>query len=240
MTMKLMHISLVGENIHETIKEFIPLIPTKPAYMEDVTQERICTSDTVIGCMKGHPSIMNDLDTNLPYFDPMITMSNQTCLLELGKSGFLCQLYHFEVPEEWVKKPSELNGLVPDVDFTNEHWIMNPTVPVKMQYVLVEDATRYKDLNDEIVENYEYTIFDTVEELGTMLNCLDYHTQHEFILKEFSLNSQSEIWGVKFSTEQAQRYLQFVKEKRNAFCDLEDDFISTNPSISELPEQITF
>lgn len=217
MTMKLMHISVVESDLKKAIDVFLPRVPRTIAYMEDAQQKRVCTAESVVNCVKGHPFILSQFNADSIGFDPYDSMSQQSCLLELGKSGFLCQLYYFEVPKEMVKTPAELVGFVPDIKFTDEHWIMESVKPVKMQYVLIEGATRLIENGEIVGENYKYTIFDTIEEMGTIVNCLDYHVFHDYILKEFSLKCQPDIWGVRFSVEQANAFKDHIARERSIY-----------------------
>lgn len=241
MKKKLFHISLVEyvEDIEDFIDYFEPRIPTTAASNEDMTQERICTADTIDGCIKGHPNLLRYANLYMNW-DPMDSMSKQMYLLEKGKSGFLCQLYEFDVDlsEDFIKTPDQLIGLVPDVNFTNEHWLTKAIEPSNIRFVLIEKAEHCPKNEEEanIPTQFEYTIFETVEELGSIVNCMDIHVHNEFLYKNFEIKKPYDIWTLKFDTKQVSEFLNVIAESE-VYYDLQENIARYTQSVS--PKNIT-
>lgn len=162
----LYHVSLDFEH---HIDLFIPDIPKKRAGGEDSTMKRICTSDTLEGCMIGHPNVWYHAHeyTDMEYYDPYEHMGFMTVLLDHENEwGHLMKVYEFEAEEDQYIGPEKIKqeNWVPDVDKTREHWIMEP-IKAKRVFYLHLTNTELVDKN----QLFEYKLYES-EELGRIEN----------------------------------------------------------------------
>lgn len=187
----LYHISQLLEN-QEEIKQFVPRIPESRANEENETIPRVCVSDSLEGCFKGHPDAV--VDSEYGNFAQL--------LLEKGISGLLFRVYHFIVDEADVMLPEELleKGYVPDVLDTNEHWILTECQPVGVSYVCLEKAGM--DMEDS-EEEFLYTTFDRYGSWGVAVCRWDFAQLNEDVYDGL-LN-----YDTPYTPEQA---LQYAKE----------------------------
>ncbi len=163
-TKTLYHISY---DFKETIDEFIPRIPVHRCKIEDDTTNRICTSDSLEGCMKGHPFLWYNM-VEYPessYACPYDMMDRMTTLMDYNEEvGHLLKVYQFEVDEDKVVNPQSLlkENLVPDAEETQEHWIKEKISAKRTFYIFIDNA---KLENGKKV--FSYKVFQE-NELGTL------------------------------------------------------------------------
>lgn len=160
---KLFHINSIFE---EDVKVFTPRIPLSTAPDEDEMFPRICTSDTIAGCMHAHPSLIQDCGS---------LQVNKLFFPKLNTYGYLYRIYHFEESLKDIVTPSILisEELVPDAEETNEHWIMKPATPVNVSYLLVynidvhfdEENGHFKDISIDFEEFEELPLFEITENI---------------------------------------------------------------------------
>lgn len=167
---KLYHISY---DYKKTIKKFVPSIPPQRCGGEDGTIKRICTSNTLEGCMIGHPNLWYHMMVypEAEYCCPYEMMDRLTTLLDHNEEvGYLLKVYEFKAIEEDIIPPATLlkEKLVPDADETQEHWITKEISASHVFYVFITDAM----LKDN-KKTFEYTIYQE-EELGRLADG-DYH-----------------------------------------------------------------
>lgn len=168
----------ISRDFEENIETFIPRIPTRRAGDEDKTILRICTSDTLEGCMIAHPNLWYHMYEypEADYACPYEMMDRIVTLLDYeAEQGFLVKIYEFQVEKEHVMFPQELKekGLLPDVDFTNEHWIIKETKPHQVYYAFIRTASL-----ENKKQKFDYMICQK-EELGRVANGWYYYHNEE-------------------------------------------------------------
>lgn len=228
--LKLFHIS---RDFNETIKVFEPRIPHFTMGREDTVTPRICVAPTIEGCVQAHPSVLVFLNPyELSLVDYLLDekRNEQVYLLSHGTSGILCKLYTFEVDKSKVKTDTELlaSKLVPDVNNTNEHWIVESMSPTKVEYVLIQKAeveTCYE--TDRIIrEDIQFKVYSE-EDLGIPMNLYHYYLHQDFIETLFP---NQDISTVKFSGSDIKQFDMYFEEQQNRF---RQHSINTNSSYSE-------
>ena len=128
----LLHGSLVP-----VTKPFEPRIGTTQAPSEDRTVPRICTSDTLLGCLRAMPILIEMVAQS--NYNPWKSgkVANSANIKDKYLGGWY--LYAFQ-DYEWCLKPTK--KLCFDSDITREHWLVNYS-PETRQYKAVEVAKMF-------------------------------------------------------------------------------------------------
>ncbi len=123
----MLHISMDTQ-----LKSLVPRIGARQMASEDRTMPRVCCAPTLYGCILGYQCLVDDYVHQVQPSE--VTPDGQTSpnkQVSKWRNGY--KIYH--IPYEYGVLPS--NKLVPDVDQTDETWLVNYS-PETRQYVPVE------------------------------------------------------------------------------------------------------
>ena len=124
---------LLHGSLKPITKPFEPRIGNTQAASEDRTVPRICTSDTLLGCLRAMPILVELAAQN--NYSPW--KEHNTSKESNYRGGWY--LYAFQ-DYEWTLKPNK--KLVFDTDITTEHWLVAYS-PETRQYKAVEVAKMF-------------------------------------------------------------------------------------------------
>lgn len=157
----LLHGSLVP-----VTKPFEPRIGTTQAPSEDRTVPRICTSDTLLGCLRAMPILIEMVAQS--NYNPWKSgkVANSANIKDKYLGGWY--LYAFQ-DYEWCLKPTK--KLCFDSDITREHWLVNYSADTrqykalevgKMFILSVTYRSRNKERSECVVDLYIEVTKDVV------------------------------------------------------------------------------
>lgn len=162
-TITLYHISRIEEGQPE-IQQFVPRIPKQRAPKEDDLIPRICTADSIEGCLAAHPNAVTSIQFE----------SGLDLLEETGNAGLLFRVYHFTAKKEDVLSPEQLakRGLVPDAEETNEYWFLTAQQPDKVSHIFV--PTQF------VIAGFSQLSYETLGAFGSWGNVSRYVSKIKF------------------------------------------------------------
>lgn len=141
--MRLFHTSF---NLSPRVELFTPRIPAQRLDGEDSQTKRICCASHLTGCLRSSPETASFFELN-PYDKERglkARISLEFAFLHQERVSFYHGIpfiaYEFDVPRSIVRDPTQLLGLVPDIQHTQEHWIMENVSPVSSQIYLLHHA----------------------------------------------------------------------------------------------------
>lgn len=154
--MNFKHISKdLPDNLDLPEKEFIPKVPDRTCENEDITQRRICVCPTI-----------KDAINAFPYKEDIVNWH-----MKFYKDTYLAV---YDINTNDYISDKELNGLVPDVHITKEHWILNP-------FKIKPQMLKIKDMKLEHYNMYLNKHYGFLKKLEYEMDTVNYDRTEEFI-----------------------------------------------------------
>lgn len=148
----------VSDNTNELIEEFTLRVPERKMGAENQDLPRICVAESLQNCLAAHPTIPFLTNPDDLYYLHQYSKTS----LRLNKRGIILRLYGFYLEDDKVITPSK--DYVPDVEETNERWVLEDIKPDLSKILMLHGY-------DKETKTFHYSIFNKFEDISPIIPC---------------------------------------------------------------------
>lgn len=148
----------VSDEVNKLIEEFILRVPERKMGAENQDLPRICVAYSPQHCLAAHPTIPFLTNPDDLYYIHQYSKTS----LRLNKRGIILRLYGFYLEDDKIFAPSK--EYVPDVEETNERWVLESIKPNFSKILMLHSYNKK-------TKTFNYSVFDTLEDISPILPC---------------------------------------------------------------------